>query len=100
MAASLMPSSFRSLKDVFRKERSLAGIREIVESSDVVVQFFEIFPNLEKVVVPQSCEKKILKIKVENPSWRNELKFMELEMIEKINTFFKEQRIIQIRFIG
>jgi len=100
MAASLMPSSFKSLKDVFRKERSLAGIREIVESSDVVVHFFEIFPNLEKVVVPQSCEKKILKIKVENPSWRNELKFMELEMIEKINTFFKEQRIIQIRFIG
>ena len=100
MAASLMPSSFKSLKDVFRKERSLAGIREIVESSDVVVHFFEIFPNLEKVVVPQSCEKKILKLKVENPSWRNELKFMELEMIEKINTFFKEQRIIQIRFIG
>jgi hypothetical protein len=100
MAASLMPSSFRSLKDVFRKERSLAGIREIVESSDVVVQFFEIFPNLEKVVMPQSCEKKILKLKVENPAWRNELRFMELEMIEKINTFFKEQRIIQIRFIG
>ena len=95
-----MPSSFKSLKDVFRKERSLAGIREIVESSDVVVHFFEIFPNLEKVVMPQSCEKKILKLKVENPSWRNELKFMELEMIEKINTFFKEQRIIQIRFIG
>ena len=100
MAASLMPSNFKSLKDVFRKERSLAGIREIVESSDVVVQFFEIFPNLEKVVMPQSCEKKILKLRVENPSWRNELKFMELEMIEKINTFFKEQRIIQIRFIG
>ena len=100
MAASHMPSSFKSLKDVFRKERSLAGIREIVESSDVVVQFFEIFPNLEKVVVPQSCEKKILKLKVENAAWRNELKFMELEMIEKINAFFKEQRIIQIRFIG
>ena len=95
-----MPSSFKSLKDVFRKERSLAGIREIVESSDVVVHFFEIFPNLEKVVMPQSCEKKILKLRVENPSWRNELKFMELEMIEKINTFFNEQRIIQIRFIG
>ena len=95
-----MPSSFKSLKDVFRKERSLAGIREIVESSDVVVQFFEIFPNLEKVVIPQSCEKKVLKLKVENPAWRNELKFMESEMIEKINTFFKEQRINQIRFIG
>ena len=95
-----MPSSFKSLKDVFRKERSLAGIREIVESSDVVVHFFEIFPNLEKVVMPQSCEKKILKLKVENPAWRNELRFMETEMIEKTNTFFKEQRINQIRFIG
>jgi Dna[CI] antecedent, DciA len=95
-----MHSSFKSLKDVFKKERSLAGLREIVESSDVVVNFFEIFPNLEKVAIPQSCEKKILKLKVENPSWRNELKFMELEMIEKINTFFKEQRINQIRFIG
>ena len=100
MAASHMPSSFKSLKDVFRKERSLAGIREIVESSDVVVHFCEIFPNLEKVVIPQSCEKKILKLKVENPAWRNELKFMESEMIEKINTFFKEQRINKIRFIG
>ena len=95
-----MPSSFKSLKDVFRKERALAGIREIVESSDVVVHFFEIFPNLEKVVMPQSCEKKVLKLKVENPAWRNELKFMETEMIEKINTFFKEKRINQIRFIG
>jgi hypothetical protein len=100
MAVSHMYSSFKSLKDVFRKERALAGIREIVESSDVMVHFFEIFPNLEKVVMPQSCEKKILKLKVENPAWRNELKFMETEMIEKINTFFKEQRIIQIRFIG
>ena len=100
MAASLMPSSFKSPKDVFRKERSLAGIREIVESSDVVVQFFEIFPNLEKVVMPQSCEKKTLKLKVENPAWRNELKFVESEMIEKINKHFNEKRINQIRFIG
>lgn len=100
MAASHMHSSFKSLKDVFRKERSLAGIREIVDSSDVVVYFFEIFPSLEKVVVPQSCEKKILKLKVENPALRNELKFMESEMIEKINIHFKEKRINQIRFIG
>jgi hypothetical protein len=95
-----MRSSFRSLKDIFLKEKSLAAVREVVESSDVIVHFFEIFQNLEKVVVPLSCEKKILKVKVENPAWRNELKFMEAEMIEKVNTFFKEQRINQIRFIG
>lgn len=95
-----MRSSFKSLKDIFLKERSLANFREIVESSEVIVQFFEIFPNLEKVVVPLSCEKKILKLKVENPAWRNELKFKETEIIESINKHFKEQRINQIRLIG
>ena len=95
-----MRSSFKSLKEIFRKERSLASIRELVDSSDVVVKFHEIFPNLEKVTTPISCEKKILKLKVENPAWRNELKFMETELVEKTNEFFKEKRINQIRFIG
>ena len=95
-----MPSGFKSLKEVFRRERSLAGIRKIVDASDVIVHFTEMFPNLEKVATPISCEKKILKLKVENAAWRNELKFMEAEMIDKINNFFKEQRINQIRFIG
>lgn len=95
-----MRSSFRSLKDVFFNERSLANVRELVESSDVILHFFEIFPNLEQVIIPLSCEKKTLKLKVENPAWRNELKFMESEIIEKINNHFKEQRINQIRFIG
>ena len=95
-----MPSGFKSLKEVFRRERSLAGIRQIVDASDVIVHFTEMFPNLEKVATPVSCEKKILKLKVENAAWRNELKFMEAEMIDKINSFFKEQRINQIRFIG
>jgi len=95
-----MPSGFKSLKEVFRRERSLAGIRQIVDASDVIVHFTEMFPNLEKVATPISCEKKILKLKVENAAWRNELKFMEAEMIDKINSFFNEQRINQIRFIG
>ena len=95
-----MSSGFRSIKDVFNKERSLAGVREFVAASDVVVHFFVVFPNLKKVVTPQSCDRKILKLKVENAAWRNELKFMESEMIEKINKYFNEQRINHIRFIG
>jgi len=100
MVALHMRSSFKSLKEVFKKEKLLAGVREMVESSDVIVDFYEMFPNLEKVAIPQSCEKKVLKIKVENPAWRNELKFMESEMIEKINNHFNEKRINLIRFIG
>ena len=95
-----MRSSFTSLKDAFNKEKSLSGIREMVKASDVINEFFEIFPGLDKVATPQTCEKKVLKLKVENPAWRNELKFMESEMIEKVNDFFKEKRINQIRFIG
>jgi hypothetical protein len=95
-----MRSSFISLKEIFRRERSLSGLRELVDSSDVVVKFHEIFPNLEKVVIPFSCEKKVLKLKVENPAWRSELKFMESEIVEKVNKFFNEHRINQIRFIG
>jgi hypothetical protein len=100
MEALHMRSNFKSLKEVFKNERLLSGVREIVESSDVMVDFYEMFPNLEKVAIPQTCEKKVLKLKVENPSWRNELKFMESEMIEKINNHFNEKRINQIRFIG
>lgn len=95
-----MRSGFKSLKDVFIKEKSFEAVREMVESSDVIVFFYEIFPNLKNIAIPQQCVKKVLKLKVENPSWRNELKFMESEMIEKINNHFKEKRINQIRFIG
>jgi len=95
-----MSSSFRSLKEVFEREKSLRALREIVDSSDVVVKFYQIFPSLEKIAIPLSSEKKILKLKVENPAWRSELKFKEAEMIEKVNRFFNEQRINQIRFIG
>ena len=95
-----MNSGFKSLKEVFQQERSLAGIREKVESADIIVRFDEIFPGLGKVAQPQFCEKKILRLKVENPAWRNELKFKETEMIDQINNFFNEQKVIQIRFIG
>ncbi|MCW8817099.1 MAG: DUF721 domain-containing protein, partial [Ignavibacteriaceae bacterium] len=95
-----MRSSFVSLKEIIRRERSLSGLRELVDSSDVVVKFHEIFPNLEKVALPFSCEKKVLKLKVENPAWRSELKYKEAEMIESVNKFFNERRINHIRFIG
>ena len=95
-----MNSSFRSLKEVFEREKFLLALRELVDSSDVVVKFYQIFPGLEKIAIPLSSEKKILKLKVENPAWRSELKFKEAEMIEKINQFFNEQRINQIRFVG
>ena len=95
-----MPNGFKSIKEVFRREKSFKDLRDVVDASEVVVKFGEIFPDLQKVANPVSCEKGILKLEVENPAWRNELKFMETELIEKTNKFFKENRINKIRFVG
>jgi hypothetical protein len=95
-----MPEGFKSLGDVFRREKSLKRLREIVKQSDVVLDFYNIFPDFKKVAQPQKVERKTLLLRVENPSWRNELKFKETEIVEKINKFYNEERINQIRFIG
>ena len=95
-----MGSGFKSLGEVFKREQSFKRLREIIKSTDVVSDFHNIFPDFKKVVIPKRVDKKVLVLKVENPAWRNELKFKEAELIEKINNFFKEERITQIRFVG
>jgi hypothetical protein len=95
-----MPDNFKSLKDVFRLEPDLKKLREVVKSSDVINDFNSIFPDLEKIAKAHRVDKKALIIKVENAGWRSELKFKEIEMINKINKFYNEERIIQIRLIG
>ena len=93
-----MPDGFRSLKDVFSKEPGLFKVRSIVKSSDVVIDFYKVFPDLKKIVVPQKVDKMFLKLKVENAAWRSELKFKEREIVDKINTFYNEERIKGIKF--
>ncbi len=95
-----MPDGFKSLGDVFRREHSFKKLRDIVKQSDVILDFHTIFPDFQKVAQPKKVERKTLLLKVENPAWRNELKFKETEIVEKINKFYNEERINQIRFIG
>jgi hypothetical protein len=95
-----MPDGFKSIGDVFKREQSFKKLREIVKQSDVVLDFHNIFPDFKKIARPKKVERKTLLLKVENPSWRNELKFKETDIIEKINKYYKEERINQIRFIG
>ena len=93
-----MPDGFKSLKDVFINEPGLYKIRSVVKSSDVVIDFLKIFPDLKKVVTPQKVDKMFLKLKVENAVLRSELKFKEREIVEKINTFYNEERIKGVKF--
>ncbi len=93
-----MPDRFRSLKDAFNREPGLKKIREVVKNNDIVNDFKDIFPDLEKIVASVKSSKSTLIIKVENPAWRQELKNKEESIINKINSFYKEDRIKQIRF--
>lgn len=93
-----MPDEFRSLKDVFNHEPELKNIRELIKAKDIVNDFFDIFPDLIKVVSSVKSSRKTLIIKVENPIWRQELKHQENNIVKKINEFYKEERISTIRF--
>jgi hypothetical protein len=93
-----MPDGFKSLKDVFITDPDLGSIRKIIKSSDVVLDFYKIFPDIEKVVVPLSVDKMFLKLRVENSVLRSELKFKEKEIVDKINMYYNEERVKGIKF--
>ncbi len=93
-----MPDSFKSLGEIFKRDPAFRNLREIVKSADVVSDFYKIFPDFNKIAIAQKVDKKVLKLRVENPAWRNEMKFKEKEIVERINNFYKEERIKQIRF--
>lgn len=93
-----MYDDFKSIKEVFNNHPELKKIKTIVEENDVINDFETIFPDLKKVVKPQKVERGILTLKVENAAWRSELKFKETEIINKINSFYKEERVNKIKF--
>jgi hypothetical protein len=93
-----MYDDFKSIKEVFNNHPELKKIKTIVEENDIVNDFETIFPDLKKVVKPQKVERGILTLKVENAAWRSELKFKETEIINKINSFYKEERVNKIKF--
>jgi len=93
-----MPDHFKSLDEVFKTEPGLRKLRNIVKSSDVIIDFYKIFPDLKNIAKPQNVRKKFLNIKVENAAWRSELKFREKEIVDKINSYFKEDRVKGIKF--
>ena len=95
-----MPEGFQSLKEVFNKDPRLKKIRNIVNESSVVTEFNKIFPEFKTWVIPLKVEKKRLFLKVENPAWRNELKFKEEEIIRKINKKFNKEIIKWLKFIS
>ena len=95
-----MSSGFLSLEDIIKKEPGFAGLRKTMAESDVVAEFHNVFPDLKKVASAVKVEKKVLYLRAESPAWRNELKFKEKSIIEKVNKFFGDERIKWIKFVS
>lgn len=93
-----MPNEFKSIKEIFSTEPGLKKIKNVVEENDVINDFEKIFPEFKKVVRAKKVDKKTITLRVDNAAWRNELKFKEKEIIEKINSFYNEERIKEIKF--
>ncbi len=93
-----MPDEFKSIKDVFNTDPALKNIRNVIIENDVVNDFEKIFPEFGKVAKAKSSQYSTLTLKVENAAWRNELKFKEKEIIEKINSYYGQERINKIKF--
>lgn len=93
-----MPDGFKTIKDVFNIQPELKNIREIIKTNEIVTDFNIIFPEFKKIVSSVKSNKSTLIIKIENPAWRQELKHKEESLIRKINSYYNEERIKQIRF--
>ncbi|MCX8106626.1 MAG: DUF721 domain-containing protein [Ignavibacterium album] len=93
-----MPDSFKSLKEIIESTPELKNIKQLIDDGDIIKDFDKIFPELKALVKAIRCSKQVLTLKSDNPAVRNELKFREKEIIEKINSFYKQERITRIKF--
>jgi hypothetical protein len=93
-----MPDGFKSIKQVFNTNPGLKNIRTVVVENDVINDFPNIFPDIIKVAKAIKVHNKVLTLKVENAAWRSELKFKEKEILEKIKSYYGEERINKINF--
>jgi hypothetical protein len=93
-----MDKGFEKFSDIINSKPEFEGLRKRIKENQVVDRFSEIFPDLGKVAKALKVDKKTLFLKVENSVWRSEFKFSEVVIVEKINAFFKEERIKYIKF--
>ena len=96
-----MKNNFKSMAEIFQQEPGLDRIRKLMQQSDVILDFFKVFPELTKTVEPIKLEKKVLHLKIENAALRSELKHQESLIIEKINKYFNNTTLVKsVRFSG
>lgn len=93
-----MPNYFRSLTDILKKEKAFSKFRKSVNEQDVQLEFFNIFPDLKKTVEISKISSGILYLIVENSVLRNELYLRKALVINKINKYFRNDVLSDIKF--
>lgn len=94
-----MRQKIKSVFDVINEEKEFENLRTAAKNFGVVEKFGEIFPDLEKITKAIKVERQILFLHVENSVWRSELNLRQKLMIERINTYFKEEIVKTVKFI-
>jgi len=93
-----MSNSFRSLTEVLKNEKAFAPFRKSAKENDVIEKFSEIFPELSKTVLAKSVKKGNLFLYTDNSVMKNELFLKRSLIVDKINKFFNEKIITDIKF--
>jgi hypothetical protein len=94
-----MYDSFKNLNEILSGEKEFDKFRTAISSYEVIERFSEIFPELNKIIVPVKIVKSVLFLRVDNSVWRSELNFRREILIKKINVFFKKEIVKSIKFI-
>ena len=92
-----MHNEFKSVSEIISKEREFKTFRKAAKEYEVMDIFYEIFPELKKVVKVKSIKDGTLTLIVENSVWRSELKFKQNNILEKINCYIKSELVNKIR---
>ncbi|MBE2281001.1 MAG: DUF721 domain-containing protein [Ignavibacteriaceae bacterium] len=90
-------SNFKTIGEVLTKEPIFQKLNEAIKNEEIKVNFEKIFPGLSEHIEVVKTEKSVLFLKVHNSVFRNDVKANEELYINKINTFFKEERIKKIK---
>ena len=93
-----MPDNFKSLTEIIENEKAFSKFKKSVREQDVLIEFFNIFPNLKNTVIVSHINNGILFLSVENSVLRNEINLNRKLFLEKINKHFKSDIIKDIKF--
>jgi hypothetical protein len=93
-----MPDSFKKLGEVLLKDKAFSKFRASVKENEVVLEFENIFPDLSKTVKANNVNKGILFLIVENSVLRSELYLQKSLIIEKVNKYFNQKVIVDVKF--